>query len=468
MSAAPALPTSPPGRGTASPRPHRIPVGVPLRLAWMLARPSATGLSASALPVTAFALVTALLLTVVAGGLSFFQWQDETGQLYLALAAIATALLVVPLLTLGGSAARLSARRRDERLATLRLLGAPASTVAVMTVAESMMLAAAGVLAGIIGHLLLLPLVQLIPFRGEPLGSAVWMGPGPLVLVALGVVALAAGSSVLGLRRIVISPLGVRTRQQAPRLHWLRAVVALGVIALVAVVMGNVGGAQDFATVVVVLGVGFGGALGVLNLVGPWIIGVLARRQVRSARTPERLLAGRQILDSPKAAWRQVSGVAMTCFMAVFGGTGAALMNSAGPLGGSERYLGDDVRTGVLITIVASFLMVACSAGITQASLLLDRRDLYVSLDRLGMPVETMNAARTRAVLFPLLVVSIGSALTAVVVALPLAGLALIFAPLSVAVIIGCLAGGIGLVVVGLRATRPVLTHILRNPSAAL
>ncbi len=452
----------------AVPAASRVPVRVPLKLAWMLARPSANGLSAAGLPVTAFALVTALLLTVVAGGLSFFQWQDGTGELYLALAAIATALLVVPLMTLGGSAARLSARRRDERLATLRLLGAPASSVAIMTVAESVLLAGVGTLAGIVGHLLLLPLVQLIPFRGEPLGGAVWMGPGPIALVAAGVVVLAAASAMLGLRKIVISPLGVRTRAQAPRLHWLRAVIAVAVVVLVATVMGNLSGIQDFATLVIVLALGFAGALGVLNLIGPWVIGVLARRQVRSAGTPERLLAARQILDSPKSAWRQVSGVAMTCFVAVFGGTGAALMNVAGPLEGSERFLGDDVRTGLLITIVGSFLMVACSVGVNQSSLLLDRRELYVSLDRLGMPAETMNAARTRAVMFPLLVVSVGSALTAVVVVLPLAGAALIFAPLSVAVIVACLAGGVGLVLLGLRATRPVLAHILRTPTAAL
>ncbi len=233
MSAAPVMPAP-----LAGATPSRVGLLVPLRLAWMLARPSANGLSAVTLPVTAFALVTACLLTVVAGGRSFLQWQDETGQFYQALAAIATALLVVPLMTLGGSAARLSARRRDERLATLRLLGAPASTVAVMTVAESMMLAAVGALAGVLGHLLLMPLVQLIPFRGEPLGRSVWMGPGAVALVAAGVVVLAAVSAALGLRKIVISPLGVRTRQQAPKLHWLRAVIAVAVVAVVAAVMG--------------------------------------------------------------------------------------------------------------------------------------------------------------------------------------------------------------------------------------
>ena len=446
----------------------RVPLVVPLRLAWLLSRPSGGGLSAAALPVTAFALVTALLLTVVAGALSFLQWQDEAAQLYQALAAIATVLLVVPLMTLGGSAARLSARRRDDRLATLRLLGAPSSTVAVMTIAESAFLAAVGALVGVVGHLLLVPLVQLIPFRGEPLGTALWMGPGPIALVVLGVVLLAAVSAMLGLRKVVISPLGVRTRQQAPRLHWFRAVAAVGVIAVVAIIMGGLSRIGDLTTIIVVLGLGFASALGVLNLIGPWVIGVAARRQLRSARTVERLLAARQILDSPKAAWRQVSGVAMTCFVAVFGGTGAALMNAAGPAEGAERFLPDDVRTGLIITIVASFLMVACSVGVNQSSLLLDRRELYVSLDRLGMPVGTMDAARTRAVMAPLVVVSVGSALAAVIVILPLAGLALIFAPLSVAIILACLVAGILLVLVGLRATRPVLTHILEHPTAAL
>jgi hypothetical protein len=445
-----------------------VPLRVSLRLAWLLARPSGTGTSSTVLPVTAFALVTALLLTVVAGGLSFRQWQDETGEFYLSLAIIATALLVVPLITLGGSAARLSAKRRDERLATLRLLGAPASTVSVMTIAEAVVLAFVGTLVGVIGHLLLVPLVQLIPFRGKPLGGAVWMGPWPIILVVIGVVVLAAGSSVLGLRRIIISPLGVRTRQQVPKVHWLRSVVAVGVIAAVAIVMGNLAGIEDITIIVLVMGTGFAATLGVLNLVGPWIIGVLARRQVRTARTAVRLLAARQILESPKGAWRQVSGVAMTCFIAVFGGSGAALMGSAGPLEGDDRFLGDDIRTGILITIVTAFLMVACSVGVNQSSQVLDRRDLYVSLDRLGMPIETMDAARSRAVMFPLLVVCLGSTLSAAIVVFPLAGLALILAPLSVAMILGCLVGGTGLVLLGLRATRPVLEHVLRAPPAGI
>ena len=99
------------------------------------------------LPVVAFGLVTTLLLTVLAGALSFLRWRDELAFLYQLLAVLALILLVFPLLTLGGSAARLSARRRDDPLATLRLLGATPATVAGITIIESTALAAAGAVA---------------------------------------------------------------------------------------------------------------------------------------------------------------------------------------------------------------------------------------------------------------------------------------------------------------------------------
>ena len=94
------------------------------------------------LAVIAFAAATAIFLTVL-GGLHGFIWRaspDHTvgcffndsacsthanvsvnGEFYVVLAMFACVLLVVPFTTLAGSAARLAATRRDERLAVLRL-----------------------------------------------------------------------------------------------------------------------------------------------------------------------------------------------------------------------------------------------------------------------------------------------------------------------------------------------------------
>ena len=368
-------------------------------------------------------------------------------------------LLVLPLLTLGGSAARLSARRRDDRLATLRLLGATPATVAAMTVAESAALALGGAVAGVLGYLLLGPAVQQIPFRGEPIGAAYWLPPLAVLAAVAAVTLLGAVSAAVGLRRVVISPLGVRTRQSADRVRGARAVVA--VVVVVAAVVALQSSFRDVAVAVAVILGAFAAGLGVLNLVGPWAVGVVARAQLRRAGTVERLIAARQVLEAPKAVWRQVGGVAMTSFVAVFAGTGMAMMAGQEPTSGPEMYLAQDIRTGILITVVASFLTVACSVGVNQAAQVLDRADLYVSLDKLGMPRKTLEAARTRAVMVPLLTVALGSAGVAAALVLPLVGLALVMAPLSVAVLLACLAGGVGLVRLALVGTRPVVGAVL-------
>lgn len=434
-----------------------------LRISWLLARPGKTGLATLALPVVAFATVTALLLIVVGGAQQFFAWTDGDGIIYQFLAVLALALLVIPLTSLGGAAARLSARRRDDRLATLRLLGATPATVAAITVLESAVLATLGAVGGVIVYLAAVPLVGLIPFRGEALGaSSVLLSVPAIAGIVLGVAVLAAVSATLGLRKVVVSPLGVRMRDDAPKQHWLRVVIAVIVIGATYAVMGVIGGGLPLAVMMTIIGAGFGGTLAVLGLVGPWVIRLVARAQLRGAKTPERLLAARSVLESPKAAWRQVSGVAMTSFMAVFAGTGVGVVSAFSGGSSDDLTLIYDIQTGVLITVIASFLMVACSIGVNQAADILDRRDIYESLAKLGMPVQTMERARRRAVMSPLRITSLGSAAVSAIVVFPLAGAALIFAPMSVLVIVGVLAAGLAIAWLGLVATRPVLEHAAR------
>ncbi|WP_431278533.1 permease [Leifsonia poae] len=443
-----------------------------LRIAWLLSRRTASDRTTVALPVIAFAVVTALLLIVSGGAQAFFSWTGQTAFLYQLLAVVALALLIVPLVALGGSAARLSARRRDDRLASLRLMGATPGMVSALTVIESTVLALAGALAGVVIYLVTLPLVGLLPFRGAPLGAqAVLLHPVLIALAVLAIGALAAISAMVGLRSVIVSPLGVRTKQTAPRMHWVRVVVGVAVVVVTFLAMSALQLAAGFGIVLAVLALGFGGTVAVLNLVGPWVIRLVASGQAKRARTVTRLLSARSILESPKAAWRQVAGVAMTSFMAVFAGVGVALLGAANDqrhANPEDLQLFTDVRTGVIVTVVASFLMVACSVGVNQASAVLDRRELYVSLDRLGMPEATMNAARSRAIMSPLRITTIGSALTAGIVIFPLTGFALLVAPASIAMIVGCLAAGILIVWLGQLATRPVLSRVLADQSPSL
>lgn len=431
------------------------------RVLALLLRPAPGQNAVLALPIVAFALVTTLVLTVVGGAQAFWTWSDDMAGLYQALAAIALVLLVVPLAGLGGAAARLSARRRDERLSTLRLLGVTPFGVGVATVLESLLVAGVGAVAGVLASHALSPLIGLIPFRGEALGlDAVLLPPLALVAVVAGILLIAAGSAALGLRRVVISPLGVRMRSTVSTVHWVRAIIAVGVLVIAFVLIKVFPSIAGLTTTIIVLAGLFAAVLAVLNVLGPWVLKVSATRQLRRAEQPERLLAARTVLDAPKAAWRQVSGISMASFMAVFAGTGVSLLSLMDGEGSSQdATLVADIRTGLIITLVGSFLMVAASVGVNQASSVLDDRDLHRSLHHLGVPLQTVDAARRRAIMSPLLITAIGSALCAAALVLPLLGAALITAPVSLLTIATVVAVGIGVVWATTLLTRPLLAR---------
>jgi hypothetical protein len=117
------------------------------------------------------------------------------------------------------------------------------------------------------------------------------------------------------------------------------------------------------------------------------------------------------------------------------------------------------MRTGLIITLVASFLMVAASVGVNQASSILDERELHRSLHYLGMPLETVDRARRRAIMSPLLITAIGSAVCAGVLVFPLLGIAMIVAPLSLLTITLVVGAGIAVVWLSTTATRPLLAR---------
>lgn len=428
----------------------------------LLSRPSRHGAAGIVLPLVAFTSVSALLAVVLGGAQTFWGYDDDLAPLYWFCAALALVLLVVPLASLGSAAARLSARRRDDRLAVLRLLGMTGRSTATLAVIEAAGVALLGAVTGVLVAYAASPLVGLIEFRGEPLGAAgVALPPLHSLFVVLGVTLVAALSAVFSLRRVVISPLGVALKQQAPKLAWLQALLAVIGVLVAAVVINGINGFGSLGGVIMIigaLGFAFGVALLALDLIGAWVLGIFGRAKAKRAQRPADLLAARQVLESPRAAWRQVSGVAMASFVAVFAGSGVALLDVVDESAASaDAFPVADIRTGIIITVIASFVMVACSVGVGQAAQILDRRDVSQSLAVMGTPFGVQDAARRKATMLPLLLASLGSAVLAGVLVLPLIGLAIVVAPLSLAVVFGSVAAGIVLVVLALVATKPLL-----------
>ncbi|MFC7401648.1 permease [Citricoccus sp. GCM10030269] len=415
------------------------------------------------LPVTAFAIVGTLALLVSGGASSFWTIEGDLGGFYIVLSVFALMLLIFPMVGLAGSAAKLLARRRDERLSSLRLLGAGTGTVRMLAVAESMVLATVGLLAGVVGYLVLMPVVGLIPFAGRPIGlEGMWLGTGWLFAVLGALLLMAAASSLAGLRRIEITPLGVRTRQQAAKVHWIRVVLAIAGLVVAQLVL-NAFGAGNMMVVMIMLLVGFGLPMLALHFIGPWLIGVVTRRSWRRATTAEQLVATRNVLESPQQAWRQIGGLAVTTYIGVVGGAGMGLAASVSAEGArpEDQMLVADLRTGVLLTMLIAFVLTACSVGITQAAQVLDRGEMYRGLGRLGMTESTMNAIRRRSVMGPLWIVLIFSVGAAVVTTLPVIGASIILSPASMVLVVASLVVGVLLVRLGVTASRSSLRGVL-------
>jgi hypothetical protein len=125
--------------------------------------------------------------------------------------------LLLPVLIFIATATRLSAARREQRFAAMRLVGARPRQISVIAAVESTLAAAAGVAAGFgLFFVLRIPLAA-VPFTGEPFfPSDLSLSLPDILAVAIGVPVAAALVARLALRRVQISPLGV-TRRATPK-----------------------------------------------------------------------------------------------------------------------------------------------------------------------------------------------------------------------------------------------------------
>lgn len=238
--------------------------------------------------------------------------------IYRQLTYVAAALLVFPVAGLLGASARLSATRRAERLATLRLLGASTGQVTVAAVSEVAAIAVVAAVVGVVLQWIAAPALAAIE-----LGGSAWFAgdlrPGPATVAGIvaGVAVLATLSALGGMREVVIGPLGVVRRQRAGSARLLRLLGLAGGVAVFAAANGA-RQVTPAALAGLVFGVGVLAMFGAVSLVGPLVVRLLGSGMARSARTPATLLAGRRLLDDPRGAFRPAAGLTMAVFVAGF------------------------------------------------------------------------------------------------------------------------------------------------------
>jgi FtsX-like permease family protein len=224
--------------------------------------------------------------------------------------------LLFPVLVFISTATRLSAARREQRFAAMRLAGATPRQVSLVAAIEAAAAAAAGTAAGFGLFYLFRSDLAKIPFSGQPFFPGdMSLGPAAIVIVALGIPAAAAVVAHMALRRVRISPLGTARRARRPRPGVWRSVPLLVGIADLAYFAVAGHPASLNGQLLAYLG---GGALTVIGLViaGPWLTMAGSALLARRASRPAGLLAARRLADNPRASFRAISGLILAVFTA--------------------------------------------------------------------------------------------------------------------------------------------------------
>ena len=424
----------------------------------------------SILTVLAFALPHAILLSVTGGVLMFFQRTydvpdgfEEMGSFYVLLACFAGLLMIVPTLSMGAAAARLGMSRRARDLAVLRLMGLGPVKTRCACLIETAVYAAIGVVCGTALYGALLPVWQLISFQGKRIGvHEMWVGPLVLLAEAVLMIVLAAASSMLAMRKVVITPLGVTRRTEGAKVSplWLILMLVLVIVwVVVAQMMMQLGMA-------IAMGIFFG-FLGVIfalvNVVGAFSVSLLGNAMASLARTPQMLLAGRRIGDDPKSVWRSFGAVALVAFivgvlMPIFS---SMSMGNTGDMEEVARILMSDIRTGMLLTFGITMALGAISTAINQAIRVIDSIDQMKALEFMGSPRNFMDRARRIEILLPALLMIGGAMSLGILFMSPVMALSAGLAPMLI--LVGMTVLGIGLIMLASEATGPLRRKLLSD-----
>lgn len=429
------------------------------------------------LPILAFSASTGVLAMVLGGLGAFMARADAAGAVgdsaaggegdllaFLSICAlIATALLVPSAMSLGASAARLSLSRRERQLAAVRLVGGTRGQVGLVAVLDVLVQALIGAVIGLGLHVAVIPLLMQLDFGiarfrfGELLLP--WWGY-PVLLIGTALMAVASGA--FGLIGVSISPLGVARQSRTVKMSILRVVVwvALLVAFIVASKLLSRIPGLDMAVVIGIMVTLMALVVGSVNLIGPFLVWVVARMVAAVAPTPALLVGARRLAADPRAGWRAVSGIAFGLIIAGM----LTLISSLSVDSGDEagRAIGHALTTGGYLTLAITSVLAAVSTGVTQTARLLEQGEVMRAQHVAGATVAQLHRARFAEIGIPLALAGIVAAISALVLIVPVmsgVGDPLIGLLLYVAAAVAAL----GLVVASVAVSGPLLGKLARS-----
>jgi hypothetical protein len=265
--------------------------------------------------------------------------------------------LLLPILILIATASRLSAARREERFAAMRLVGATPGQVSVVSAVEAVIAAVAGVAVGFALFFVFRPLLYHVPFTGAPFAQGdLSLRQIDILLAVIGVPVAAVLSARFALRKVQIAPLAVNRRAASRPPRIARIIPLFAGIAVLAYFDAS-GKPSTVGDQLLELLVGFVLLIVGLVLAGPWFTTAGSRLMASRSRRPATLIAGRRLLDNPKAAFRFISGLVVALFIA------SAAIGALSSIAAASSNGGLDVGAGTVALPFCSFGTSNCPAA---------------------------------------------------------------------------------------------------------
>src|SRR5699024_3076033 len=150
-----------------------------------------------------------------------------------------------------------------------------------------------------------------------------------------------------------------------------------------------------------------------MNLVGPFIVWIVALGLARTAPTPSLMVGARRLAGDPRAGWRAVSGITFALVIAGFLTVVSLITRSTGP---EDAMMATAMSTGGVLTLGIAAVLAAVSTGVSQTARVIDQAPVLRAQHIAGAEVGPLHRARIAEIAVPVVLSSLLATLTALMV----------------------------------------------------
>lgn len=334
---------------------------------------------------------------------------DPIMSIWVIMALFACAFLVPTIVSLTAQAAVLGASGREKRLATLRLIGLSSGDITRMTMLETAVQAAIGIVLGGFISVLLVPIFSNMKFQDVYISASElilpWWG---YLTVAVVVFVLAITASVVGMQRVRVEPLGVSRKEMPPALKYRSAILFVVFTVFTLIMVDRTSMSSGIAAMAIVAAVVSINVM-LINWVAPFLLQVFYR-MVSIMPGTSHFVASQRIAADAKTTWRRSASMAFFGVIAGYlvispvGADGLTAMMSEEP---GVLMMFRDLATGGILTLVFGFILSAMSVFLGLASQIFEQAHLTRSLHLMGVSRSFYFRTQVFETLGPIIIVSL-------------------------------------------------------------